>query len=291
MTITAIILNYKNYKDVCACIASLENQVIPTNFNLQILIIDNNSEDGCTEKLQKKFPNHQFIFNKKNLGFSKGVNQGIDFCSKESDYFLLVNNDAELEKNCLGSLIESSANKYLTGPVIFYKNEPRLVWQGGGFFSKLKMNISVPDKNQTLFSKSLQEVDYLSGCILLIPKNLIESIGKFDEKFFFYGEDLDYCLRAKKYGLKVIYNPNAQSWHNIKRAAVSRTSPFVLENLAVSYQLIIKKHFPRLRIYGLLLFAFLYTPFRLYQVISGGNNWLNILSWIKGGLAGWRMKI
>lgn len=291
MTVTAIILNYKNYKDVCACVTSLENQVLPKNFNLQILIIDNNSEDGCTEKLQKKFPKHQYIFNKKNLGFSKGVNQGIDFFFKESDYFLLVNNDAELEKNCLNLLIETSKEKYLAGPVIFYKNEPKIVWQGGGFFSKLKMNISVPDKNKTLLLKPLQEVDYLSGCILLIPRNLIELIGKFDEKFFFYGEDLDYCLRAKKCGLKVLYNPNAQSWHNIKRAAISRTSPFVLKNLAISYQLIIKKHFPRLKIYGLLLFIFLYTPFRLYQVISGGNNWLNILSWIKGGFVGWRVKI
>lgn len=291
MTITAIILNYKNYQDICVCISSLKKQLLPKDYLLKIIIIDNNSEDGCTEQLQKNFPEHQYVFNNKNYGFAIGVNQGIDLTFTQSDYFLLVNNDAELSHNCLSLLLETSKGESLAGPVIYYKNEPGVVWQGGGFFSKLKMNIKVPDKNKQNVPEELQEVDFISGCILLIPKKIIESIGKFDEKFFFYGEDLDFCLRAKKNNIKILYCPKAKAWHNIKKISVSRTSSFVLKNLAFSYQLIIKKHFPGLRLYGLFLFIFLYTPFRFYQIISGGNDWHNIGAWFKGGLEGWKTKI
>lgn len=291
MNITAIILNYKNYKDVCSCIISLEKQILPRDYKLKILIIDNNSEDGCTEQLQQIFPEHKYIFNRENYGFAKGVNQGIDLSYTESNYFLLVNNDAELSPQCLSELLFASNGEALVGPAIFYKNEPEIVWQGGGFYSKLKMNLTVPDKNKNHVSVNLKEVDFLSGCILLIPKKIIELNGKLDEKFFFYGEDLDFCLRAKKLGIKVLYCPEAKAFHNIKRIVISRTSPFVLKNLAFSYHLIIKKHFPKLQTYGLFLFIFIYSPFRLYQIISGGNNWSNITSWIQGGIQGWKIKI
>lgn len=291
MKITAIILNYKNYQDVHTCISSLKKQSLPKDCLLNVLIIDNNSEDNSTKHLQEDFPEYQYIYNKENYGFAKGVNQGINLSLEQSDYFLLTNNDAELDANCLNLMLEKCQNKSIVGPAIYYKNEPNRIWQGGGFFSKLKMNIKVSDKNKIDISKEMQRVDFISGCIMLIPKNVIEPIGKFDENFFFYGEDLDFCLRAKAKNIPVIYCPEARAWHNIKRIAISRTSPFVLKNLAFSYQLIIKKHFPRLRNYGLFLFIFLYTPFRFYQIISGNNNPSNIRAWISGGIEGWKVKI
>lgn len=289
MKITAIILNYKKYEDVCLCISSLEKQALPENYSLKILVIDNNSEDNSTLKIQKEYPKHSYFFNKENYGFAKGVNQGIDLSYEESDFFLLVNNDAILEPNCLNNLLEISKGEALVGPAIFYKDRPDMVWQGGGYFSKLKMNIVVPDKNKKLESTEIKDVDFLSGCVLLIPKKVIDKVGKLDEEFFFYGEDLDFCLRAKKVGIEILYCPVAKAWHNIQNIAASRTSHFVLENLARSYNLIIRKHYPSLKIYGLLLFIFLYTPFRLYQIIKGGNNWKNIEGWIKGGLKVWKI--
>ena len=204
MTITAIILNYNNYYDLKNCIISLLKQKLPENYLLNIIIIDNNSIDNSTFKIQKEFPQLIYIYNNENKGFAKGVNQGIDFAIKESDYFLLVNKDAELELNCLNILIEKSNDRAITGPVIMYKENKNVVWQGGGFFSKLRMNVIVPDKNKTNFKKRDQSVDFLSGCVLLIPKRALELTGKFDEDFFFYGEDLDFCLRAKKENIKII---------------------------------------------------------------------------------------
>lgn len=291
MTITAIILNYNNYYDLKNCIISLLKQKLPENYLLNIIIIDNNSIDNSTFKIQKEFPQLIYIYNNENKGFAKGVNQGIDFAIKESDYFLLVNNDAELELNCLNILIEKSNDRAITGPVIMYKENKNVVWQGGGFFSKLRMNVIVPDKNKTNFKKRDQSVDFLSGCVLLIPKRALELTGKFDEDFFFYGEDLDFCLRAKKENIKIIYTPTAQAWHNIKNIAINRTNPFVLENLAFSYILILKKHFPKYKVYGVIIFLFIYCPFRMYQIIKGGNKLINIRYYIKGGIKSYLNKI
>ena len=291
MDITAIILNYRNYQDVCTCIESLESQDLPSDCRLNILVIDNHSGDGSTEKLQARFPEHRYIFNSENLGFAKGVNQGIDLTFPASDYFLLVNNDAELSADCLPQLLLAGQGAFLAGPAIFYKDEPKRIWQGGGFFSRAKMGLVVPEKNQPRRNKIPQIVDFLSGCVLLVSKETINIIGKFDEKFFFYGEDLDLCLRAKKAGLPVIYCPQASAWHHIKPIAKSRTGRFVLQNLAFSYLLIIKKHYPHLKYYGLLLFVFVYSPFRLLQIIAGRNDWRNIFYWLKGGWQGWKTKI
>ena len=290
MTITAIILNYKNYDDIRACLLSLAGQKLDPADHLNILVIDNGSGDDSTKRLEPEFPNVQYIYNAANLGFAKAVNQGLK-TKVASDYFLLVNNDAELDPLCLSQLMDISQGAALVGPSIFYKAEPDIVWQGGGRFSKTRLNITVADKNKPLASQAVQAVDFLSGCVLLIPQSVINKIGFFDEQFFFYGEDLDFSLRAKKAGVEILYAPEAKAWHNIKRAAESRTSVFVLKNLAYSYIRVIKKHFPSRRFYGALLFIFIYTPFRLKQIIAGGQDWRNIQAWLKGGWLAWQEKI
>jgi GT2 family glycosyltransferase len=281
-TITAIILNYKNYSDIYTCIISLEKQVLPNNYQIKILIIDNGSEDDSTSRLQIKFPEYQYIFNQKNLGFAKAVNQGIKLTQNQSDYFLLVNNDAELDPECLSTLIAYSNNSAVTGPAICYKDEPEKIWQSGGFFSKLRLNTINPLKNKPYKKELSQKVDFLSGCVLLLPKKIILELGLLDENLFFYGEDLDYCLRVKSHNIDITYCAQARAWHNIKNIAENRTSAFVLENLAFSYIYIIKKHFSSLKLYGYFIFIFIYSPFRFYQIIKGDNNLKNIFYWFKG---------
>ena len=235
--------------------------------------------------MQKDFPEFYYIYNKSNLGFSKAVNQGIK-TFENSNFFLLINNDAFLSPNCLKELIKSSEDAAIVGPRIFYKDNPNIIWQGGGFFKKIKLGISVPEKNKIAKNNKNVKVDFLSGCVILIPKKAYSKIGLFDEKFYFYGEDLDYCLRAKKNGVKIIYVPKATAYHNIKKIEQSRTNPFVLENLAISYFLIIRKHFRILLLYGIFLFIFAYTPFRLIQIFKGGNNYKNIIFWFRGMVKG-----
>lgn len=290
MNIRIIILNYNNFIDIRKCILSLLEQQLPQNFYLKFLIIDNGSADDSTKKIQQEFPHFDYIFNKENLGFSKGVNQGIKKFYDQSNYFLLVNNDAKLEKRCIAKLIKSQAD--ISGPSIFYTNNPNILWQSGGSYSIRKMNVEVPLKNKplTIHQENIP-VEFLSGCVMLITKKTIDKIGVLDEDFFFYGEDLDFCLKAKKNNLKIVYVLHAYAWHNIQSINKNRTNPFVLNNLAQSYFLIIRKQYPSFLLYGIILFIFLYTPFRVYQILKGGNNFKNIFSWMYGGFTGLTKKI
>lgn len=290
MTLSAIILNYNNYADLKKCLLSLRAQILKPGIDLKIIIIDNHSLDGSTARIQKEFPEYLYVFNQENRGFAAGVNQGLKLAYPKSDYFLLINNDASLAPDSLSQLLDAASD--LSGPTIFYASDPKIIWQAGGFFQKFKLGVSVPLKNKRLPEGSGQEsVDFLSGCVLLIKKNVLEKIGLFDENFFFYGEDLDFCLRAKRANLKISYVAPAAAWHNIGPLTQSRTSPFVLENLAKSYWLIRRRHFPRLSVYGAGLFFFLYTPFRFWQILSGGNNPKNIFAWLKGGLEASRLEL
>lgn len=291
MTITAIILNYRKYTETKECLQSLLAQSLSKDDIIKIILVDNGSNDDSTHKLMRDFPKCQYIFNENNLGFSKGVNEAIKLNLEQSDYFLLVNNDALLDHNCVQELLNTSQQRFISGPVIFYKNRPRVVWQGGGRFSKFRMNLIVQDKNNHTTSDTTERVDFVSGCIMLVPKKVFIENGYFDERFFFYGEDLDFCLRAKQKNIPVYYNRKAKGWHDIGNTRETRTTPFTLENLGFSYIFIIKKHYPKLKIYGLFLFLFIYTPFRLIQLWQGGNNLGNLKFWLKGGIRAWKIKI
>ncbi len=290
LKLTIIILNYKKYEDLRQAIFSIQAQTGLENTEVHIHITDNGSGDDNTHKIQKEFPKNSYLYNTENLGFAKAVNQAI-IANADSDYLLLLNDDVILASDCLKELLSVSMGENIAGPVIFYKSSPDIVWQGGGYFNKYKMGLVVPEKNKQLTKQNTETVEFLSGCVLLIPKKVIDNIGYFDEKFFFYGEDLDFCLRTKNTVVKVIYSRKARAWHNIGDISKNRTNPFVLKNLAVAYFLIIKKHFKRFELYGLFLFIFLYTPFRIFQILKGGVSIKNIKSWFLGGKIGWQTKI
>ena len=290
LKLTVIILNYKKYEDLHRAISSVNNQIGLNNLEIKIHITDNASGDENTKKIQQCFPLNSYMYNKENLGFARAVNQAIKL-NIGSDYFMLLNDDAEIAPDCLKNLLKNNQQDAIVGPAIFYKSKPDTIWQGGGYFNKYKLGIIIPEKNKRLLKENRENVDFLSGCVILIPKKLIEKIGYFDEKFFFYGEDLDFCIRAKKSGFKIIYERKAHAWHNIEDISKDRTSPFVLENLAIAYFLIIRKHFKIFRFYGIFLFVFLYTPFRFFQILKGGGNIQSIKYWILGGKIGWQKKI
>jgi GT2 family glycosyltransferase len=127
---------------------------------------------------------------------------------------------------------------------------------------------------------------------MLIKREVFEKIGLFDENFFFYGEDLDFCLRAANSGFKILYFPKASAYHNIREIEGSRTSKFVMFNLGKSFFMIIRKHFSFVYlVYGIFLFIFIYSPFRFYQILKGKNRLSNILSWLRGGYSGLTIKL
>ena len=292
--VCAIIISYNKVSPVIRAIKS----VFRSYSNSKVILIDNSEDMNIFKILKHKlrtYSNITFIKNKDNLGFAKAVNQGIKVALRErTDYILLLNDDAYLERNCINYLIdalEKDKKALLAGPTIFYHKDRNMIWHTGGYFRKLLGSVYIPYKNKKLpfsYFKTLapKEVDFLTGCVLLIKKEAIEKVGIFDEQLFFYGEDLDYSLRVRKMGYKLIWVPYAFAWHDIE-IEKGRTSPFVMRNLARSNLVLRKKHFNvSYFIYYVFLHFVLYTPYRLYQILKGSKNIASIKAWLKGSLEG-----
>jgi GT2 family glycosyltransferase len=285
----ALILNWNNYDDVFEAIESL--RASERRF-ARIWLVDNGSTDGSFERLSDRYAGVAEVSlhaNGENFGFSRGVNVGIRLALDQgADAVLLVNNDAVLDAGCLGALeeeIEAESDAGMAAPRIFFHGTPQRVWQGGGYYRRWKSGPVTPDKNRLepdLPSATL-DVTFLTGCIVLIRRDVFEEVGFFSEDFYFYEEDVDFCLRASRAGFRLLYVPRARAWHKIEEVAKDRTSPFVLYHLARSRIVCLRRNFAAPYVmYGALVHLLLFTPFRMLQVARGSRSRAAVGAWFRG---------
>lgn len=220
MKIFVIILNWNGKKDTEECLQSLEKQ---TDTNFSILIVDNGSTDDSHKELHTKFPDVQWLLNKQNEGFAKGNNLGIkQALDLGAEAVILLNNDTTLDKEWFAKLkqffIENPNS--ITGCLVKNYFYPENLDHIGGIFCKKTANFILEGKNAKAFEyqNDLPNLDYVCGCSLLIPKNIIEKIGFLDERFFLIWEEADYCIRAKKSGFTIKFNPKAIIFHKISQS-------------------------------------------------------------------------
>ncbi len=227
-----IILNWNNWSDTLKCLNSLKKIDYP---RCEIIVVDNGSKKKLKIKSNSfKQPIIQ-IFNRKNLGFAEGNNIGIRYALKsKADYVLLLNNDTLIEKNFLKELVlqaESDPKIGMIGPKIYFldslNKKKKKIWFAGGKLTRSLFNqIIMTGYGEFDYGQynKIQKVDYITGCCLLVKKQVIERIGLLDKKYFLYYEDVDWSLRAQKAGFKCIYDPQAKIWH--KGSATSREGSF-----------------------------------------------------------------
>ncbi len=183
---------------------------------LQIIVVDNNSNDGTVQNIKKYFPIVTLIKNPKNLGYSKAVNIGLR--RSKSDYILLSNSDIVLEKNYLKEMVALSENDQqigIVGHLAFLKdNRKKLAFDG------LRVNPYLSYHQYDLSGiNKIRECDLPPAGGFLVRREMLDEIGFLDEGFFLYFEDLDLCLRAKKFGWKVVFNPKAIAFHGFGKTA------------------------------------------------------------------------
>lgn len=182
-----------------------------------------------------------------NLGFSAGNNAGIRIAQKQADFegVALLNNDTEVDPFFLDEILhyrDQNECADLMGCRIFYANQSDVLWYDGGIYYKHSCRAKHLHMNKTLAeirSSNLPcPTGFITGCFIYISKNCIEKIGLLDETLFMYNEDLEYCIRAHKMGLKLYHVPTAVIWHKI--APIS--SPFSLYWGARNRFKVAKKH-------------------------------------------------
>lgn len=202
-------LNYNGMATIKRCLDSIFCSDYP---NFEVVVADNNSTDGSFEFAKKLFSKFHFIKNEKNFGFAGGNNVGIRFAlEKMADCVFLLNNDAFLEKDTLSKLIEQSQKEdaAIISPVIYDKEGN--IWFAGGKIKWFLMR--AVHLNRQPKEKYFYRTEYISGCAMLVRKEVFKKIGLLSEDFFLYYEDADFCLRARKNGFICAVIPSARVTH------------------------------------------------------------------------------
>ena len=218
--ISIIILSW-NTKDLLKkCLKSIP-------FYAEVIIVDNGSKDGTVHFLNSlKWPNLKIIKNKKNLGFAKGNNQGLEVA--KGDFVMILNSDTIVQKGTLEKLVEFTKDTplYAVSPLLvnpngtiqeeYYMRFPNL-WQIFGYHHPLWrfFALKTPLK-RLIFSQIGKEptaVEQLPGAALIASREVWDKVGLLDEDYQFLYEDVDWCWRAKKKGVRLFVLPEAKVIH------------------------------------------------------------------------------
>lgn len=211
-----VVLNWNRAADTIECVRSLRGLAYS---NVEVLVVDNASVDGSVTALGAAFPDLTVVRNAKNLGYSEGNNVGIRYAlSRKADYVLLLNNDTVVDKDLLHELVRVAttfSNAGLVGPKIYDYREPTKVWFAGAsidWSSGDSPHLGLGEYDAGQFNR-VTEVDRLTGCAMMVSREVFERVGLFDPRYFLYYEDVDLCVRAAKAGYKSYCVQTAKVWH------------------------------------------------------------------------------
>jgi len=179
----------------------------------EIIIVDNASTDNSISHISGIYPTIKIIKNKFNLGYGHAANQGIS--SGKGKYFLICNNDIILPLNIFKDLKELFIKEPKAGIISGQQTSPegQLIRTSSVRPSLLSEFDGIGRLNHSKDPQKIAKVGILRGACLAVRKELIEDIGAFDEDFFFYFEDTEWCIRANKNGWKVLLHPEIRIPH------------------------------------------------------------------------------
>ncbi len=231
--VSVVVVNWNQRKLTDSCIRSVHQG--SDAYAVEVIVVDNGSSDGSVESLRKSPKVQKLVLNEKNLGFAKAVNQGVAL--SEGEFVLLLNNDARLDEGALDCAVDSLKTNPAIAVAGFKITYPDGAHQSSCFrFSSLRGLLSNALYLAQLFPASsvfnherygggdfsdTTEVDCVMGGCMLIRRSDIGEEGLFDEGFFMYGEEEDFCKSLDQRGRRRVYLPAATAVH--EHSASSRS--------------------------------------------------------------------
>ncbi len=223
--VSVIIVSYNTREITLDC---LEHLYRSTFTDFEVIVIDNDSHDGSVAAIKKHYPKIKIIANKTNSGFGAANNQGM--AEAKGEYFLLLNSDCFVQPETLDTLTKAMAvlpNIDVAG--IKLLNTDGTLQQTMGFFPSLTRIISLMSFIDNLpivrrfarsihlrdphWYKQMREIDWVIGAFVLLKRRVFEVTHGFDEKYFMYGEEVEWMYRMKKAGFRVAFFPQATATH------------------------------------------------------------------------------
>ena len=215
MDLTVIVVSWNTAPLLAGCLRAIPEAA--GELIHRIIVVDNGSSDGTAELVARDFPHVRLIRNASNVGFAKGNNQGMrEPESQGTRYVLLLNSDTFPDPGSLSSLVkflDQHVDAGAVGPKLVsgdgipqayaFGRDPSpeylLIRMAKRFFLHRSMHDWATD--------TIQEVDWVSGACLMVRRQAIDQIGLLDENFFMFFEDNDWCVRMRKQGWKIYFNP------------------------------------------------------------------------------------
>ena len=226
--LSIIIVNWNLKEDTLACIDSLVEAGADVD---QVFLVDNASSDGSVDALRDWFgPALHIIENPQNLGFAQGNNQGIQRALGEgAEWVLLMNNDTLVAPDFLVELkkgLQQPGQFEILSPLILYYDLPDTIWYLGDRLVPGTLLTLNPYRGRKDWDglPGLMEVDFVSGCSMLVRREVFERVGLFDTSLFMYGEEVDFCWRARQAGYRMACVTSAKMWHKVSTSG-SRDRP------------------------------------------------------------------
>jgi hypothetical protein len=215
-----VVLTYNGIADTLVCLESLRRLSYP---RVDVLIVDNASQDGTPSIVRERFPEVSIVETGANLGFAGGNNAGLRYAIEHGyDFALLLNNDTEVAPNLIDAMVTAALDPEvgIVGSKIYYHDRPDTFWSTGGTLDwrtgrSFMRGIDEVDRGQYDVPA---EVDFVTGCALLVRREAMQQAGLIDERFGMYYEETEWCVRIGRAGWRIVYTPNGRLWHKIKVA-------------------------------------------------------------------------
>jgi GT2 family glycosyltransferase len=218
-----VVITWNGRHAVRRCLRSLQRIDYP---RYRICVVDNGSLPELVSGLKAEFPGVDTVRVEENRGYAAGCNAGLAWAKREgAHHALLLNDDTTVDAALLQHLVgrcQERSNRAIVAPLILEMRLPGVIWSAGGrirmpWFKADHIGFGETDTG----TKDVRHVEWASGCALLVPMQVLDSIGPLDERYFLYLEDVDWCLRARSQGFDIVMEPRARVWHEVS-SSVSR---------------------------------------------------------------------
>jgi len=225
MDLSIIIINYKTKAITADCLETIKKS--RDNLQKEVIVIDNGSEDGSVEYLKKKFPQYSVYSSGNNLGFAQGNNFGVN--KAIGKYIWLLNSDTLIKPSTISTLMKLAVKNNSDIASCQLLNSDETIQPQGGYLPDLwrlalwmlfiddlpliKSLVKPYHQNLKSFFQFDQHPGWLGGTALLIRHDIYEKLNGLDNHIFMYGEDVEFCLRAKQQAIRIDYFSQPQLTH------------------------------------------------------------------------------
>lgn len=240
--VSVITVNYNQLQYTLQLLESLRR----SNYeNIEIIVVDNASQENPAAVLTERFPEARVIVSAENLGFAGGNNLGLN--SAKGKYLFFLNNDTEIVPDTIGPLVtycEEHTDAGIVCPKILYYNSGETIQYVGSSrinpFTGRNTRPGFGEKDRGQF-KTVRRTDLAHGAAMMVPRTVVERAGPMPELFFLYYEEIDWCETIKSHGYNIYVVPESRVYHK-ESMSIGKNSPLKTYYMTRNRLLFMRRH-------------------------------------------------